>query len=176
MKWDVSFSPLEVGKKWFYDNLSQLAPVETKQGYETKELRDQLSLKKSKSKLDDKFECHNVDSWVLANWYVGGHTTPDNKRILRIYPIRLHRRQLHALQPDKAGQRKNYGGTRSLGFKRGSLIKNKKFGVVYVGGTSKDRISIRSVESGKRLSQNIKVRDCKFLGYSSWRCVNPSPC
>jgi len=35
-------------------------------------------LKKFKSKLADKFECHNVDSWVLANSITGGHIKPDN--------------------------------------------------------------------------------------------------
>jgi hypothetical protein len=35
-RWDQSFSPLEVGKQWFYVELSKLAPVQTKQGYETK--------------------------------------------------------------------------------------------------------------------------------------------
>ncbi len=34
-RWDQSFSPLEVGKQWFYVELGKLAPVQTKQGYET---------------------------------------------------------------------------------------------------------------------------------------------
>src|SRR6266851_6004226 len=32
-RWDQSFSPLEVGKHWFYEELGKLAPVQTKQGY-----------------------------------------------------------------------------------------------------------------------------------------------
>src|SRR5215469_11644822 len=42
-RWDQSFSPLEAGKAWFYVELSKLAPVQTKQGYETKALREQLA-------------------------------------------------------------------------------------------------------------------------------------
>lgn len=69
-----TFSPLEVGKNWFYSELSKLGEVETKQGYETKQMRDVLKLKKSKKKLSNLFEAHCVDSWVLANSYTGGHT------------------------------------------------------------------------------------------------------
>ena len=168
-KWNKSFSPLEVGKKWFYTKLLDLGKVWTKQGYQTKELRDSLGLKKSRSKLADKFECHNVDSWVLANCAVGGHSIPDNKEILKIVPLQLHRRQLHAFQFESGGIRRSYGGTRSLGFKRGSLVKHKKLGLCFVGGTSKDRISLHNLETGKRLTQGSKVEDCQFKTYLSWR-------
>ncbi len=168
-KWNRSFSPLEVGKKWFYEELEQLGELRTRQGYETQELRDELGLKKSGSKLADKFECHNVDSWVLANWCVGGHETPDNKQIFKITPLRLHRRQLHVFQFSKGGKRRAYGGTRSLGFKRGSLVKHDKYGFCYVGGTSKGRISLHSLDSGKRLTQNARVKACEFRSYMSVR-------
>jgi hypothetical protein len=49
-KWNTSFSPLEVGKKWFYKELERLGVLEIKLGYETKELRTQLGLKKTKNK------------------------------------------------------------------------------------------------------------------------------
>src|SRR5262249_29956647 len=61
-RWNESFSPLEVGKTWFYGQLSSMAPVNTRQGYETKALRDALGLKKSRKKLSDKFEAHCIDS------------------------------------------------------------------------------------------------------------------
>ncbi len=170
-KWNSSFSPLEVGKQWFYVQVKQLGELHLKQGYETKKLRDELGLKKSSSKLADKFECHNVDSWVLANWCVGGHLKPDNKRILKVVPLRFHRRQLHAFQCSKGGIRRNYGSTRSLGFKRGSLVKNNKYGFCYIGGTMKGRISLHSLKTGKRLSQNTKAEDCMFKSYLSTRSV-----
>lgn len=168
-KWNKSFSPLEVGKNWFYDEVRKLCILITKQGFETKELRDNLGLKKSSSKLADKFECHNVDSWVLANSIVGGHTEPENKEILKKVPLRFHRRQLHVFQFAKQSKRKSHGSTRSLGFKRGSLIKHTKYGLCYVGGTISNRISAHCVKTGSRLAQNIKPTDCKFLCYSTER-------
>ena len=164
-KWNKSFSPLEVGKKWFYSEMRKLGHLTLKQGYDTKELRDDLGLKKSSSKLTDKFECHNVDSWVLANWCVGGHDAPDNKGIFKIVPIRFHRRQLHAFQFSKDGVRRNYGSTRSLGFKRGSLVKHDKYGLCYVGGTRKDRISVHDLKNGRRLAQNVRINDCVFRAF-----------
>jgi hypothetical protein len=100
-RWDQSFSPLEVGKHWFYGELSKLAPVQTKQGYETKELRERLGLKK----LAEVWEAHCVDAWVLAHSAVGGHKTPDNRRVVCIAPLNWHHRQLHRFEPEKRGKR-----------------------------------------------------------------------
>jgi len=168
-KWNASFSPLEVGKFWFYDQLRQLRLLETLSGIETKELRDSLGLKKTKNKLAEKFEAHNVDSFVLANWYTSGHTQPDNKQLLVVIPLRFHRRQLHRLEHAPGHIRSPYGGTMSLGFKRGSLVKHPKYGLTYIGGSSKGRVSLHSVETGKRLCQNAKPQDIKFLTYNTWR-------
>jgi hypothetical protein len=168
-RWDVMFSPLEVGKNWFYGELGRLAPVETRQGWETKQLRDLHGLKKSKSKMAEKFSAHCVDSWVLANEVTGGHLKPDNERMLLVTPLRFHRRQLHRLQPEKGGIRRLYGGTRSHGFKRGSLVRHPKHGVSYIGGMLKDRVSLHGLRDGKRLCQNAKPSDCKFLAFNTWR-------
>jgi hypothetical protein len=46
-RWEASFSPLEVGKRWFYQQLSRLGEVITKSGWETKQMRDVLGLKKT---------------------------------------------------------------------------------------------------------------------------------
>lgn len=91
-KWNSSFSPLEVGKQWFYYELRSIANLETQTGLDTYEMRRRLGLKKSKNKLSNKFDAHCVDSWVLANWYVGGHLLPDNTRLIEIIPLELHRR------------------------------------------------------------------------------------
>lgn len=168
-RWNVSFSPLEVGKKWFYEQLAKLGVVHIKQGWETKGLRDAVGLRKSSRKLAEIFEAHCVDSWVLANWFVGGHIQPDNTRMLCVAPLRFHRRQLHRLQPEKGGVRRPYGGTRSHGFKRGSLIQHAKFGLVYIGGFLKDRISLHCVHSGKRVTQKANPSECRFLTFNSWR-------
>jgi hypothetical protein len=168
-RWNQSFSPLQMGKAWLYSGLEKLARVIRKQGWETKALRDALGLKKTRRKLAEIFEAHCVDSWALANWYTGGHTEPDNTRLLCVTPLRLHRRQLHRLQPEKGEMRKPYGGTLSHGFKRGSLVKHSKLGITYVGGYLKDRISLHSLTDGKRLCQNAKPSDCKFLAFNAWR-------
>ena len=112
-------------------------------------------------------QCRAVDEEML----VGGDYL-DNKQVLCIAPIRLHRRQLHRLQSTK-GRRRPYGGTMSLGLKRGSLIKHTKYGIVYVGGNSKGRISLHSVSTGVRLTQSAKSEDCKFLTYNGRRAFLP---
>lgn len=168
-RWNVSFSPLEVGKHWFYNELGKLGHVETMQGWETKQQRDALGLKKSSKKMADVFDAHCVDSWVLANWWIGGHQTPDSTKMLLVIPLQFHRRQLHNLQPDKNGNRRLYGGTRSLGFKRGSWVKHPKWGTCYVGGTSNGRISLYCLQTGQRLTQTAKPMECQFLCYASWR-------
>ncbi len=157
------------GKNWFYQELKDLGRVETRSGWETKQLRDALGLEKSKKKQAEIFESHCVDSWVLANSVTGGHRWPDNRRLLCITPLRFHRRQLHRLEPDKGGIRRLYGSTRSLGLKRGSLVKHPRWGASYVGGTSNKRISLHSSKDGKRLCQNAKPTECKFLTFNSWR-------
>ena len=75
-RWNVMFSPLEVGKKWFYSELEGLANLETRTGNDTYEIRQALGLKKSKNKLSNNFDAHCVDSWVLANWFVSGESSP----------------------------------------------------------------------------------------------------
>jgi hypothetical protein len=168
-KWDVSFSPLEVGKQWFYDELRKLGNLETRRGFETKELRDILGLKKTGNKMSESFNAHNVDSWVLANWRVGGHTVPDNTTIKRMIPLQFHRRQLHNFQFEIGGKRRRQGGTISLGFKKGSLVKHPKHRLCYVGGNLGGRLSLHSLQTGKRLCQKAKVKDIQFLTYSSFR-------
>jgi RRXRR protein len=176
--WNVMFSPLEVGKKWFYSELERLANLVTKTGNDTYELRQSLGLNKSKNKLSNKFEAHCVDSWVLANSVTDGHIKPDNTQLIEVIPLELHRRQLHRLQHQAGHVRPRYGGTISAGFKRGSIVKHNKYGFCYVGGwqespTKKDpnkkTISLHSLETGKRLTQNAVIKDCKFKSYSTFR-------
>jgi RRXRR protein len=165
-KWDASFSPLEQGKRWFYSQIKHY--VITKEGWETKQLRDSAGLKKSKNKLSSDFSAHCIDdSWVLANSIVGGHIKPDNTMVMCIRPLQFHRRQLHMFCPAKGGKRRRQGGTMSMGLKRGSLVKHEKYGICYVGGTNNNRISLHNMK-GDRLCVNAKVTDCKFLCYSSF--------
>lgn len=164
-KWNNLFSPLEIGKNWFYSELESMFEVVLKQGYETKELRDKLGLKKSKNKMSNDWSAHCIDSWVLANSVVGGNIV-DNKEVLCISPIRVFRRQLHKFQPAKGNIRKPYGGSISLGLKKGSLVRNIKHGIVYVGGNMNGRISLHSCKNGNRLCRVAKKEDCKFLTFN----------
>jgi len=167
-RWDASFSPLEVGKRYFYNEVTQLGNLMTPSGWDTKQMRDKLGLKKTGGKLEEVFSAHCVDSWTLASMAVGG-TKPENKRMFVMAPIRLHRRQLHRFQPDKGGVRHAYGGTRSLEFKRGSLVKHPKYGLAYIGGAAQGRVSLHSLGDGKRLCQNAKPSDCEVLAWNTWR-------
>jgi hypothetical protein len=167
-RWNTSFSPLEVGKQWFYDQLRKLTHVELLQDHETAQERRRLGLKKAHNKLSASFDAHCVESWVLANAWLGGHTTPDNTAMLYLVPLRFHRRQLHRLQPEKGGIRKPYGGTLSLGFKRGAWIKHPKWGVCYVGGTTGGLISLHSLQDGRRLAK-VRPDTVQLLTRSSWR-------
>jgi hypothetical protein len=169
VRWDQSFSPLEVGKQWFYAELGQLASVQTKQGYETKALRDQLGLKKTRKKLAEIWEAHCVDSWVLASSAVGGSDSPDNKWLVCIAPFAWHHRQLHRFQPEKGGKRKPYGGTLSQGVKRGTLVKHPKWGKATVGGTMDGKLSLHHPETNKRLTQTARVADCTLITLLRWR-------
>ena len=171
-KWNRSFSPLEVGKKWFYGEIEKLTVLTTKQGYETKELRDILGLIKTKSKMENKFSAHNVDSWVLANFIVGGSGKVDNESIYRMVPLRFHRRQLYKLQPSIKGERLREGGTMSCGLKRGSLVIHPKRGLCYVGGNTNSRVSLHSMDGGERICRNAKIGDLKVLRFGSWRYTN----
>lgn len=171
-KWNTSFSPLQQGKRWLYSRLAKIAEVSLKHGWETKNMRDAAGLKKSKSKLAEVFSAHCVDSWVLANSYTGGHIKPDNVSMLLIDPIRFHRRQLHSMCPRLGGIRRLYGGTRSLGFKRGSIVKHPKRGVCYIGGSHSNKISLCDIATGNRLCQNAKPAETKFLAFNSWRWHN----
>lgn len=167
--WNGSFSPLEVGKLWFYNSLHKLAPVTIKQGWETSALRDALALKKTGRKMAEVWEAHAVDAWVLAWSVVGGSHIPDNTRLMCVMPFLWHRRQLHRFQPGKGGRRASYGGTLSLGIKRGTLVRHPKWGKATVGGTMQGRISLHHPETNRRLTQSANVADCQMVKLLRWR-------
>jgi hypothetical protein len=168
-RWNGTFSPLEVGKGWFYEQLRLLAPLAVRQGYETKALRDRLNLPKAKNKLAETWEAHCVDAWVLAQDQTGGCGRPDTRWLLCITPLHWHRRQLHRQQAQKGGIRSPYGGTRSCGFKRGTLVQHLRYGWAIVGGAREGRISLHDLTSGKRLTQKANPVDCRKCVELKWR-------
>jgi len=166
-RWNLAFSPLEAGKRYFHDSLAAMGlNVATRQGYETKKLRRRFHLKKLRQKAAKTFESHCVDSWVLAASETGAKK-PTTKSLFYLVPLRWHRRQLHRLQPTR-GERRRYGGTLSLGLKKGTLVRHMKHGLCYVGGNLNGRFSLHSLE-GKRVTQNARRGEFKVLTRVAFR-------
>jgi hypothetical protein len=128
-----------------------------------------LGLKKTGKKLAEVWEAHCIDAWVLAYSAVGGSTSPDNTRLVCISPLTWHHRQLHRFEPERGGKRKPYGGTLSLGIKRGTLVKHPKWGKAYVGGTMEGKLSLHDPQTGKRLTQSAKVAECRPIKLLRWK-------
>ena len=161
-RWNRNFSPLEVGKKYFYRELRKMGLVAIlKTGIETQALRERFDLKKIVNKSKPIFESHCVDAWVLAASETDA-SHPTAKAIYYAIPLRWHRRQLHRLEA-KGGVRRRYGGTLSLGLKKGTLVKHGKFGLCYVGGNRTSRLSLHSLSTGRRLTRDAKREDFKIL-------------
>ncbi len=170
-KWNGSFSPVQVGKEHLYRRLRERGlTLHLKEGWQTKALREQFGLKKTKSKSRQAFESHAVDGWVMAA-SVSGAEKPTCQRLWYMVPATLHRRQLHRLQASKGGARKPYGGTRSLGLKRGTLIKHPTYGRCTVGGfdRKKETISLHDYRTNKRLTQGAKREKCQVLTWVAFR-------
>ena len=81
---------------------------------------------------------------------------------------------VHVQNPLKGNIRKFYGGTMSMGYKRGSLVVHPKYGLSFIGGTSKGRISLHNVKNGSRLTQNANPSEIKFLTYNSFITFKPT--
>jgi len=171
-RWNTSFSPIQVGKVWFYNELAKLAPVRLVAGHETARMRDSLGLRKSSRKDEETFWAHCVDSWVLAASAAGG-TAPEDTRIVRVAPLRFRRRSLHLRQPAKGGVRRRHGGTVSLGLRRGTQVLHPRFGFCYVGGHMGNRLSLHAMRDGRRLTQGARLEDLTVLAPCSWRVWRP---
>lgn len=163
-KWNLMFSPLEMGKNWFSDQVDSMGYKLYKyRGFETFAIRNELGLKKNKNKGKKCFHTHCVDSWCIANEVVGGHIDVENKRTIHLKPLRYHRRRLHEILPKKGAFRKDYGSTMSMGLTRGTLVKHPTYGLSIVGGTSKNKVSLHNLVTNFRLTQKAKLEDLKVL-------------
>ena len=172
-RWNASFSPVQAGKNWLYTRIESLGYTLIKvQGRTTASLREQAGLYKTPHKLSTGFSAHCVDSWVMANSVVGGHVTPDYTEVLVLKPLTFTRRQLHKFNPGKGGVRTRYGGTMSLGLRRGTLVDHPKYGRCLIGGNDGvDRVSLHTVLGYSRLCRNAKVTDCKKIAYSPYTLI-----
>ncbi len=170
-KWNRAFSPVQVGKEHLYRLLKEMGlALHLREGWQTKDLRETYSLKKTRSKSRQSFDSHAVDSWVLAA-SISGAEKPTYQRLWYVVGAQLHRRQLHRLQASKGGERKPYGGTRSLGLKRGTVVRHATYGLCTVGGFDRkhNTISLHDYRTNKRLTQAAKVEACRVLTWVAWR-------
>jgi hypothetical protein len=166
---------VQVGKDHLYHQLKEQGlTVHRYPGIVTKQLRDCFGLSKTHQKAAQTFNSHAVDAWVLAAT-TSGAKKPTCTRVWYVVPTQLHRRQLHRLQPERGhgGIRKPYGGTSSLGFTRGTLVRHPRYGLCTVGGCDreKQRLSLHAYRSNKRLTQDAKPTDCQRLtavAFRSW--------
>ena len=172
-KWNQSFSPLEVGKRWFVCELINRFGVGHVLKYEgtwTSARRKALGLEKLADKMSDDFYAHCVDSWVMAHSVVNGDTKkamsikPDNTKVFCISPIPIARRNLHREQPKKGGIRSRYGGTLLKdGLVKNTLVRHIKYGLTRLAGiNARGLFAIYSLD-GKRLTTGAKQSDFKLL-------------
>jgi hypothetical protein len=169
--WNTRFSPVQVGKEHLYGLLRGMGlTLHTYTGWQTKELRERYGLTKTKSKSRRSFASHAVDAWVLAASATGA-TAPTCRRLWYVMTIRLHRRQLHRFQCVKGGIRKPYGGTRSLGYKRGTLVRHPRYGLSSVGGCDRQKgtLSLHDYRTNKRLTQVAKIAVLRTLTWTPYR-------
>ena len=183
------FSPVMVGQKWMIEQLSNIAPTHTLEGWKTSILRQQLGLEKNK---DDKstqdVTTHANDGIALAAsqfmefkifkgktaYWVGSVQLTDAPFKVISRP-QLYRRQLHFENPNKGGVRKRKGGTVTpFGFRSGDLVqatKAKKTVKGYIGGYSEvNKVVSVYDHNWKRLGQ-FSVSKTYLLRRSNGLCV-----
>lgn len=168
-----SFSPVQVGQKWAVEQLAKVAPVVTKFGWQTSNLRKHLGLPKQKlNKKEAVPATHAVDGITLASSQFVDYLPFENSQghghcwqgkveitdapffVIRRPPI--SRRQLHLMIPAKGGNRRKYGGTITRhSVRKGDYVEAEKAGVVYQGWCSGDTARQVSVSSAtwKRIGQ-----------------------
>lgn len=166
-------SPVMVGQKWILEQLSSIAPVTKKLGWQTTNLRKHLGLEKQKhSKGDVTPATHAVDGITLASFsfidYLPfensegrGHCWKGNVAITEapFFVIRrppISRRQLHLMVFARGGVRRKYGGTVTRhGIRKGDLVVTERKNIEYIGwcsGDTKTQVSV-SDSNWKRLGQ-----------------------
>ena len=168
------FSPVMVGQAWAIEQLSKLAPVVKKLGWQTSNIRKHLGLEKQKHQKGDAIPfTHATDAISLAatqfmdylpfkNSEGRGHCWQGKVTITNapFYVIRrppISRRQLHLMLPSKGGNRRKYGGTvtRHQGIRKGDYVEGVKAGISYSGWCSGDTLKQISISNAawKRIGQ-----------------------
>lgn len=151
------FSAVMVGQKWAIEQLTKIATVVKKLGWQTSNLRKHLGLPKQKLNKKEAIPAtHAVDGLVLAATQFIDYLPFENSGgrghcwqgkiaitdapffVIRRPPI--SRRQLHLMLPSKGGNRRKYGGTitRHKSILKGDFVEGVKAGIKYQGWCSGD--------------------------------------
>lgn len=146
-RYGKNFTTMEVGKKKLYGWIRTKVGTDNLilfNGYDTKEFREKLGLKKTKDKSAKKFSSHCVDSFVIANEL---SKAKHNKNIIYVDDnYRCVRRRLHDSQFAKGGIRAKFSSGNFRGIRKGTIC---EFGQI-VGGT-KEQVWYQDFEMrGKR--------------------------
>jgi hypothetical protein len=170
------FSPVMVGQAWILKQLSNIAPVTKKLGWQTSNLRKHFRLPKQKHSKGDVIPAtHAVDAVTLASFAFADYLPFENSGgrghcwqgqvtitdapffVIRRPPV--SKRQLHLMVFAKGGIRRKYGGTVTRhGIRKGDLVVAERKGIEYLGwcsGDTKTQISV-SNSNWKRLGQFSK--------------------
>jgi hypothetical protein len=167
------FSPVMVGQSWAIEQLSKLALVVLKFGWQTSNLRKYLKLEKQKHQKGDPVPfTHATDAISLAasqfvdylpfeNSISRGHSwqgkiTITNAPFFVIRRPPISRRQLHLMRTSKGGLRRKYGGTTTRhGIRKGDYVEAVKAGITYQGWCSGDTAKQVSISDSnwKRIGQ-----------------------
>lgn len=152
----LGFTPVMVGQAWILKQLSEIALVTKKLGWQTSNLRKHLKLTKQKySKGDITTATHAVDGVSLASFAFIDYVPFENSEgrghcwvgqvaitdapffVIRRPPI--SRRQLHLMVFSKGGKRRKYGGTVTRhGIRKGDLVATQRKNIEYIGWCSGD--------------------------------------
>lgn len=127
-RWGKHFSTVEIGKTMlqnFFENLG--ISVHKYEGWQTKEIREALGYKKTKTKNAEKFTAHCSDSLSIAANTIVGSRVEIGQFIVGDDTYRPKRRRLHDTQPAKGGVRAPYSRGTVRGLRKGLLVgvKNK---------------------------------------------------
>jgi len=182
------FSPVMVGQHWAIEQLSKLAPVVKKFGWQTSNLRKHLGLSKQKQNKGDAISAtHAVDGTVLAatqfvdylpfensggrGHYWQGEVAITNAPFFVIRRPPISRRQLHLMTFSKGGVRRKYGGTTTpFGIRKGDLVCYKEQ-LGFCSGYTGKSISV-SDSNWKRLGRFVASKVTLVARSTNLICKN----
>jgi hypothetical protein len=121
-RWGKHFSTVEIGKAEFYKHLRTLGELTLHMGVETAALRERFGLPKNPVKRELTWTTHAVDAIAIGSADIGS-VNPHPPEFWVWKRFEYVRRQLHRLEPDRAGVRRRYGGSWSISpFRKGDVV------------------------------------------------------